>query len=152
MIQDILIQLDQDLQLYDLVLNEDGTDFKSSEGFDTAIPVSLFTDKRAPSSLVPEASRRRGWVGNILTLDEEFELGSLLWILDQAKLTQTEIISSQIYAKDCLSWLINIGAAESITVVTTQTATRGILINIKIRDNNNNLNQYQTLWRSTNAS
>ncbi|GAF89679.1 unnamed protein product, partial [marine sediment metagenome] len=56
--QDLQITPD-DVGLYDLVIDEEQSDFASVNGFETAIPVSLFTDSRAPSSIVPDATRRR---------------------------------------------------------------------------------------------
>lgn len=148
--QDILIKL-QNSGLYDLQLNSDGTDFESVEGFDTAIPIAFFTDKRADKTFVSNSYNRRGWIGNILTKDDNFELGSLLWTLEQAKLGQIEINNSQIFAKDSLQEFLDIGAANSIIIITKQTGVRTITIYTLITDDNNEISSYKTLWRGTNA-
>ncbi|GAF91348.1 unnamed protein product, partial [marine sediment metagenome] len=100
--QDILIK-QEDSGLYDIQV--EGSDFASAEGFESAIPVSYFTDSRAPEVQVQEAKNRRGWVGNILTVDLGRELGGLLWLLDQARITEDTINFAKSYAQGSLHWM-----------------------------------------------
>ena len=103
--QDVLIK-QQESGLYDLQI--EGTDFASAEGFETAIPTSYFSDARANPTEVQEAENRRGWVGNILNIDIERELGGVLWLLDQERLTDDTINFAKSYAQDSLQWLISL--------------------------------------------
>ena len=148
--QDVKITADSD-GIYDLVIDETQADFDSVNGFDTAIPVSLFTDSRAPSSIVPDAKKRRGWIGDILTKNIDRELGCLLWTLDQARNTQSEKNLARLYAQDAFSWMIEDRAATNITVSVESLARKmSILTNIYTPDNE--VQRYRSLWRQTNAS
>lgn len=146
--QDVLIRANSD-GLYDLVV--EGNSFASAGGFETAIPVSLFTDARAPSALVSEPQNRRGWIGNLLTASTMRQLGSILWVLDQARITQETLNVARLAAQDAFQWMIDDGAALSVFVNLTR-SSGGIIIAISITDTSNVVNRYQTLWRSTDAS
>lgn len=136
--------------LYDLVIND--SDFDSAYGFETSIPVSFFTDARAPSNQVQEAFRRRGWIGNILYIDEGRELGGLLWILDQARLTEDALNLARSFAQESLQWMIDDSIARSITVSVERTSDRGIEIYTDIIAIDNTVQRFLTLWRNTDFS
>lgn len=146
--QDVLIRADA-IGIYDLVV--DGNVFASAGGFETAIPVSLFTDARAPSALVSEPQNRRGWIVNLLTSSTMRQLGSILWVLDQARVTQETLNTARLAAQDAFQWMLDDGIALAAFVDVQQTRN-GILILITITDTSNVVNRYQTLWRSTDAS
>ncbi len=152
MAQDVLIRLNSITGLYDLVIDEDNSDFASAEGFETAIPVSLFTDGRAPSSLVQNSQNRRGWVGNIVDIDINFSLGSLLWTLDQSRLIQTVLNRIEIEAYNALTWMLNDSIATGINVTADITNYTTVEILIDIIGSDNVTQRYITLWRSTNAN
>lgn len=144
--QDVLIKADG-RGLYDLVI--DGADFASAYGFESAIPTSYFTDARAPAVQVQEAARRRGWAGNALYLDEGREVGGLLWLLDQARVTPDTINFAKGYAADSLQWMIEDGVARSIIIEVERDGTRSILISTDITSIENTVQRYITLWRGT---
>lgn len=146
--QDVLIRADAN-GLYDLVV--DGNVFASAGGFETAIPVSLFTDARAPSALVSEPQNRRGWIVNLLTSSTMRQLGSILWVLDQARVTRETLNTARLAAQDAFQWMLDDGIALSVFVDVAQ-SRNGILISIDITDTSNVVNRYQTLWRETDAS
>lgn len=146
--QDVLIRADSN-GLYDLVV--DGNVFASAGGFETAIPVSLFTDARAPSALVSEPQNRRGWIVNLLTSSTMRQLGSILWVLDQARVTRETLNTARLAAQDAFQWMLDDGIALSVFVDVAQ-SRNGILISIDITDTSNVVNRYQTLWRATDAS
>lgn len=146
MMQDVLISPD-DHGIYDLQI--DGHDFASSYGFETAVSVSLFTDSRAPAVQVQDAQRRRGWVGNITTAIIQRELGGLLWILDQTRITQDTLNYARSFAQDSLQWMTDDGIARSVEVSVSRDQLRGITIGITITTIDNTILRYITLWRST---
>lgn len=149
MSQDVLIRPDQ-FGEYDLQL--DGSDFASAEGFETALPVSLFTDARAPASSVPDPLRRRGWFGNLLEADLDFELGGLLWLFEQSRLTPGILNRVRLSALGSLQWLIDDSAAREVEVTAVQPELRGIRITIRIVGLDNDVNQFSVLWRRTDAT
>lgn len=143
--QDVLIRPDQ-FGVYDLQI--DGADFASAGGFETSIPVSLFTDARAPANLVQDPARRRGWVGNLLG-DLERELGGLLWTFEQSRLTTSTLNEIRVAALDSLRWMIEDGAAREIDVQVEQPTTRGVRVSIRITGLDNDVNEFSVLWRRT---
>ena len=144
--QDVLIKMDEN-GLYDLQIS--GADFESAEGFESAVPTSFFSDSRASSVQVQEAQSRRGWVGNILTVDIDRELGGLLWILDQARINDDTINFARNYARDSLQWMIDDGIARNIQVIVEKEGTSKIEIYTNIINIDNTVTKFVTLWRST---
>lgn len=146
--QDIQIVPDES-GIFDLSI--DGTDFGSVDGLETSLQVSLFTDARAPETLVPDAKNRRGWVGDIITALEERFTGGNLWLLDQARLTARTISQAEIYANDSLSHYIEDSIASEINVGIDR-SNRKISINIGIIVADNIIERYNILWRRTGAA
>ena len=123
----------------------------SVEGLQTSIEVSLFTDARAPESIVPDAKNRRGWVGNIKTAIDDRSIGGTLWLLDQARLTASTISQAEIYARESLLHFLQDSVASSIDIEIIR-ANRRIDIGIDIKISNNITERYNVLWRLTNAA
>ncbi len=78
---------------------------------ETAIILCLFTDRRRPDWLTAgdDSSERRGWHGDTYDIEaEEGEgpLGSLLWTLERAALTQDTQDKAKAYAEEALETLI----------------------------------------------
>lgn len=147
--QDVLIRANSD-GLYDLVA--DGNVFASAGGFETAIPVSLFTDARAPAALVAEPQNRRGWIGNLMTASTMRQLGSILWVLDQTRITQETLNVAKLAAQDAFQWMLDDDVALGVAIELTRVSQGAIKIAIQITDTSNVVSRYQTLWRATNAS
>lgn len=147
--QDILIRANSD-GLYDFVI--EGNEFASAGGFETAIPVSLFTDARAPAALVSEPQYRRGWIGNLLTAATMRQLGSILWVLDQSRITQERLNVARLAAQDAFQWMVDDGVALGVKIDVQRNSVIGIIVFIEITDTSNVVSRYQTLWRATDAS
>jgi phage gp46-like protein len=122
-------------------------DIKSEDFFETAILTSLFAEKRANESEVFQSHMRRGWVGNEST--PGFEIGSKLWLYEQARLTRTVLNGITTSVQDCLQWMIDDGYALSIKIEAILTAT-GVGINVVIQRPNSKVeNRYYDLWNNT---
>jgi phage gp46-like protein len=104
----------------DETLNRGG--LRAKAAIATAVELALFTDRRCPpdhplARLVDGDSR--GWWGNGVDLREdqgEAELGSLLWLLEQAPLTEDSARWAKAMAEEALAPLIAQGAAARIEV------------------------------------
>lgn len=113
--------IDLDLQkrngksYYDLYFDSDG-DLTKTEGFNTALKMSLLTDARAAESQVPEPQRRRGWWGTFLLGFANYDLGSLLWLLNQARATINTLNNAITFTQIALQWLIDDGHLERVNV------------------------------------
>lgn len=145
---DVLVDRD-DRGLFDLTINDDG-DFTSTQGFDTALVMSLGCERRADVSEVLRPELRRGWFGNELNSDG-FEIGSKLWLLDQARLTQNTLNSAIDYAKKGLQWLVDEGHLDNVRVDGRFTNS-GILLTINLeRSNAITESLSYELWERTNG-
>jgi phage gp46-like protein len=151
MAQDVLIAGDN-FGNYDLALNADGTDFDTAEGFETAIPTSLFTDARAPASSVSDPKRRRGWIGNLLTLDLDRQLGGLLWLYDQERITGTVLNGIRDAAINSLNWMLEDGILSNIEIEVSIVGTRAIQLDIVLTGADNDVDKFSVLWRRTNPA
>lgn len=92
-------------------LLKSGGDLKVDTGLETAVVVSLFTDRRAlDSDDVPSPGDFRGFWGDA----PNDRWGSRLWLLDRAKRTQETLDLGAQYAREALSWLVADGIAATV--------------------------------------
>lgn len=98
-----------DLQLLD------GVDLMSDEGLETAVILSLFTDKRLPmDQQSPDGTDDpRGWWGDIGDPDD-VQLGSYLWLLWREKMVPATVSRAVGYTKDALKWMTDDGIARTV--------------------------------------
>lgn len=87
-------------------------DLAPERGLVSALLVSLFTDARAPADAeLPDGSDdRRGWWAS----EPDDPHGSLLWLLERAKLTQGTLLELEEYSRNALAWLLREGIAERV--------------------------------------
>lgn len=93
-------------------------DLKRDPGFETAVFISLFTDKRADDSdkLPNNQVDKRGWWS-------DNNIGSKLWLIEREKLLNEAKTKAEQYSKEALQWLVDEGIAE--TILTEATLVRG---------------------------
>lgn len=100
------VKFNQDLNGdYDIGLTADG-DIQTVDGFDTAILMSIYCERRALASQVPASASRRGWIGNENNDEEGFEIGSLVWLYEQARLTSDTANGIKSEADAGLEWML----------------------------------------------
>jgi phage gp46-like protein len=135
--------------LYDLLIKSNG-DLDVVDSFDTSLTVSLLGERRADASEVPDAPRRRGWWGNEVNDNIEFELGSKLWIvLAQSRKTSENLRRAISYAREALQWLIDDGYLRDIQV-SGEFTTIGLRLEIiLLRDQSVAETRYYDLWTNT---
>lgn len=95
-----------------------GADLQSDEGLQTAVIVSLFTDRRASDddALPAGETNRRGWWGDVAPEVEGDVTGSKLWLLFREKRLPDVIARAQEYARESLQWLIDDKVASRVDV------------------------------------
>ena len=143
--QDVKLRRNDD-NMYDILL--EGDQFASAPGLGTAIATSIGTDARANAIDTPEAFRRRSWVGNILTIDTPFELGSILWSL-VSRNTQRNLNKAVDATRQCLSWMIEQEVATNIEISVEQVDSRRAKVTIDLFKAFNETESYTTLWFNT---
>ena len=125
-------------------------DFLPEQGLETAVLISLFTDRRVENEeLPPFESEARGWWGDLFSGIEGDETGSKLWLLNREVITQDAINRAQEYAEQSLQWLVDDGIAESVNVEASVFGREGYLLDITIKKPNTNEAsnyRYQVTW------
>lgn len=107
------------LGLYGADLKLSGLDIARDDGLETAVIISLFSDRRALPEQVPvelQNDDRRGWWGDVLPAVQGDQTGSHLWLLTREKQTQSTLARAQQYARDALQWMIDDKVARQIDV------------------------------------
>lgn len=145
---DITIKKRGSNKFYDIVFDSDG-DIETTEGLETAVILSLFGEKRASASEVASAELRRGWWGNLLNQVKDYEIGSKLWLLEQARLTQETLNSSLTSTQEGFQWFIDDRLLDDV-LVTSNFTDSGIKIKIDlIRAQNKVFSRAYDLWEKT---
>ena len=117
MTDDIKITWSDDLLEGDLSVVDE--DLESESGIETAVIISLFTDRRARDDDElpdPNNSDKRGWWGDLVAEVADDKIGSRLWLLERAKTTENVLVKAKEYAEESLSWMIEDGVAKEIVV------------------------------------
>ena len=134
--------------VFDWVI-EDG-DIANEDGFDTVLFVSLFTDARAPETIVLKPENRRGWMGDIESPIEGRQLGGLLWLASPRRLNQKTLNEVLDYARKSLSWITEDGLAKRIEVSGNIVPKYGITLSIIISvAQGETVSRFIKLWEVT---
>lgn len=92
-------------------------DLLRDEGLETAVAISLFTDKRVNDEELPPLEKsKRGWWGDMFPEIDRDKIGSRLWTLERSKRTQETLRLAEDYAREALQWLIEDGVVQTISV------------------------------------
>jgi len=128
MADDIRISLDPIFLEGDFVFDETIQDLESDGGLETAVIISLFTDRRAnEDDALPDSNNldRRGWWGDLTSNIENDQIGSRLWLLEREKTTPNVVIRAKQYVEESLQWLIDDGVAMKVEVEAERQGTPG---------------------------
>lgn len=124
----------------------DGADLATDDGLQTAVLLSLLTDRRAEADdLLPDGGTdRRGWWADAYPDVEGDRIGSRLWLLAREKDTATTLQRAREYAEEALAWLLEEGVARRVQV-TAERVRSGVLgLRIEIQRPTGDL--FQTAW------
>jgi phage gp46-like protein len=96
-------------------------DLVTDEGLETAIILSLFTDRRAAEEDVMPFGEtdRRGWFGDAAPVVDGDKIGSRLWMLTREKQTNETLARAKQYCTEALAWLVEDLVASSVDVTVT---------------------------------
>lgn len=128
-----------------------GPGLAEEDGLETAIIISLFTDRRANHDDILPATDddRRGWWGDYLADTAGDLIGSRLWLLEREKLTDAVLLKAKEIAAESLQWLIEDGVARAVTVTAErlQATALGLLIEITKPDGSVVSYQFSRFWQ-----
>lgn len=114
-IRTVLIDMERgaDYAVAALLLAED-------DGLDTAVILSLFSDRRAgPDDVIPgDSDDRRGTWVDAFSDEPGDKHGSRLWLLERAKLLTETPVRVREYVEEALAWMVRDGVAKAVNVET----------------------------------
>ena len=131
---------------FDLQIGADG-DIVTADFFDTSIFMSIFCERRASPSEVPESYRRRGWIGNEST--PGFEIGSKLWLYYQARASRSILAGVESVIRAGLQWMVDDKIAESIEVDAELSGGQIAVEILTKRPSSKVERRYYQLWENT---
>lgn len=110
---------------------QSGTDLLTDDSIETAVIISLFTDRRAaPGDVIPDGTdNRRGWWGDTYS---ETPTGSRLWLLSREKELESVLLRAEQYAAEALQWLIDDDLVSAIAITATNPADGELALRIDI--------------------
>jgi phage gp46-like protein len=125
-------------------------DLEIDDGLETAVVLSLFTDRRANDgdALPTASSDRRGWWGDAAPAVTDDQFGSRLWLLGREKQEPAVLERAKTYAEEALAWLVTDGVAQTVTVTAefTTTGMLGLLILIDRPEETSVTFNFGLLW------
>lgn len=133
-------------------LRASGDAYLETDGLETAIRLSLYTDRRAqegddlPEGVGAFGEDLRGyWADPLLTSGP---MGSRLWTLKRSALTSETRQRARDFCLEALEWLVDLGIATEVRVE-TEVADAGVLkIGIEIERERETPARYVYLWRA----
>jgi phage gp46-like protein len=96
-------------------------------GLQTAVYISLFTDAEDTEG---RTTQRGGWWDD--AIDSYGSLGSRLWTLGREKMTADICARAQKYCEEALQWMLDSGAAKSVSVTATRSGLYWLTIDIDV--------------------
>lgn len=122
-------------------------DLTGDNGLETAVSISLFTDRRvSDEELPPLEKNKKGWWGDMFPEVDQDQIGSRLWLLNREKRTQETLRRAEDYAKEALKWLIDDGVASSITTVAIYDTNKFLQLDVTITRPTGRSSRYLVLW------
>lgn len=102
-------------------IRRDGVDLLRDPGLETAVLISLFSDRRADvdDPLPDPNDTRRGWWADAITGSP---VGSKLWLFDRSKITPANLAKQEQYIVEALDWMKADGLASSISATASRSS------------------------------
>jgi len=130
---------------YDLRL-ENG-DLVADGGLETAIIISLFTDRRVTQEQLPEfQTSRKGWWGDLLPVVDGDQIGSRIWTLNRSKITNETLRLHEDYAREALQHLVEDGVADRIEIEANYNDAFHLILDIGIIRPENQNTRFNIIW------
>lgn len=128
-------------------LNLKNGDLEADDGLETAVAISLFTDKRVTTEEVPAGeTSKRGWFGDLFPEVDQDKIGSKLWLLQRSKRTTETLRKFEDYCREALQWLIEDGVSGSINVEASYDTNGHLSCLIDISKPKGRTSRFSLLW------
>ncbi|WP_408596563.1 phage GP46 family protein [Pseudomonas sp. PLMAX] len=112
-----------------------GFDLARDDGLQTAVIISLFTDRRASPEQIPVELPQddlRGYWGDVANDTPSDQTGSLLWLLAREKQLPQILGRAQQYCREALAWMVEDLVATRVEVTAEFVAQGWMLILVDI--------------------
>jgi len=150
---DIALIWNQDLGGMDLAIVED--DIATDAGLETAVLISLFSDRRAADEdVLLDPEDKRGWWADQFAEVEGDQIGSRLWQLERSLLTPDVEVQTDVKVREALAWMIADRIAATIDVeVTTDDERKLLCLSITINQPSGEAINFRfaSVWEAQNA-
>jgi len=97
----------------DIDIEDNGHVISDGPDIETAVAISIFTDRRANDGDEVEGSNKRGWWADSY---KDTKIGSRLWLLGRRKATAQTLKEAKEMVEECLAWVIEDEVAEEVVV------------------------------------
>lgn len=132
-------------QIFDLKI-ENG-DLASDDGLETAVAISLFTDKRVTDEELPQFEEsKRGWWGDIFPDVDQDKIGSRLWTLSREKRNSEALRRHEDLANEALRWLIEDNIADTININAAFDESLFLILEIEIIRPAEQETRFSVIW------
>jgi phage gp46-like protein len=146
---DIALTFDPNTLVGDLAIAGGG--LVMDGGLTTAVMMSLFTDRRAdaddPIDPLTDDGDRRGWPGDLLNEPGD-RIGSRIWLLRRAKLTEETRALLELYAAEALQWLVDDGVADTVVCTATIVQPEAISLVNQVMRGGKPLGRWDFVWNA----
>ncbi|ECY3258962.1 hypothetical protein AU577_20385 [Salmonella enterica subsp. enterica serovar Alachua] len=102
-------------------------DLASGDDLDTAVYISLFSDRLARADDSFDGTDRRGWWGDS---EQDYQIGSRLWLLYRQALSRAVADSAEDYAKEALQWMLDDHIVSQVSVSTRIIYPRTLILQV----------------------
>src|SRR3990167_11218221 len=130
---------------FDVEIQE--SDLMPDEGLETAVAISLFSDRRVSDEQLPDfETDKRGYWGDAFPEVDKDKIGSRLWTMDRSKvLTETPRRSEEL-CKEALEWMKEDGIAGEITINSEYNESKHMTTEIQISRTEGEVIRFEVLW------
>lgn len=107
---------------------------------------SLLSDSRDDSVSGPLGTYRGGWAGDPRATDWSIpdRIGSRLWTVRRATLTEATLVRAEELAREALQWLVDDGIAEQVSVTVSRSGLESLQIGVTVARGRASAHSY--LW------
>ena len=130
-------------------------DLQRDDGLETAVFLSLFTDRRAEDgdTLPPGVTGRRGGWGDGVPVVPDARWGIRLWLRARAKALPATAQLAREYVEEALAWLVEDRVTDRVEVTATLAGGDSLALSVAIYRPGRDVTQfrYNYVWASQEA-
>lgn len=117
-----------------------------------SVIISLFTWRRANKDDETDG-QKMGWWADAFARAQNDKIGSRLWLLSRAKMTNDTVNRAREYAQEALQWMKDDGVALRIDVATERRDAGGMSMSLMIHRNDGSVVpvRFDNLWGALNV-